>query len=105
MDPEPPPSRREQLDTLLRTLTENVYFQPPSNIEMAYPCIVYNKSSARTLFADNSPYRHTKRYVVTVIDRDPDSLIPDLVAKLPMCTFDRSFPADNLHHDVFTLFF
>lgn len=97
--------QRLQLQTLLKTLAENVYFQPPSNISLVYPCIVYSRDYAETLFADNSPYRHTKRYQVTVIDRNPDSDIPDKVAKLPLSAYDRNFVVDNLNHDVFRLYF
>lgn len=96
---------RLQLQELLETLTPKVYFQPPANVQMEYPCIVYARDYADTRFADNSPYRHTKRYQVTVIDRDPDSDVPDKVAALPLCRFDRAFVADNLNHDVFRLFF
>lgn len=83
----------------------NVYFQPPSNLQMNYPCIVYSRDYARTVFADNSPYRNTKRYQVTIIDRDPDSEIPEQIAKLPMSLFSRHYTADNLHHDVYSVYF
>lgn len=98
---------RLELQTLLETLlgTPNVYFQPPANVQMKYPCIVYSRDAADTKFAGNNPYARTKRYQVTVIDRDPDSLIPDKIAALPMCSHNRFFTADNLNHDVFTLFF
>lgn len=95
--------RRLLLHDILKAITTNVYFQPPTT--MAYPCIVYPMDNARTQFADNSPYRFTKRYQVTVIDKNPDSEIPDKVAALPMCAFDRFFVADNLNHFVFTLYF
>lgn len=97
---------RGQLQSLLEDLlsSENVYFQPPANVQMQYPCIVYQRDDADTLFASNIPYRYTKKYQVTVIDRNPDSDIPDKVAALPMCTHNRFFAANNLNHDVFTLF-
>jgi hypothetical protein len=82
-----------------------VYFQPPDDITMTYPCIRYERDSAETQFAGNRPYRYTKRYMVTVIDRDPLSEIPDKIAALPMTTFDRWYAADNLNHDVFNLYF
>jgi hypothetical protein len=85
--------------------SENVYFQPPANIEMQYPCIVYQRDYADTKFAGNLPYRYTKRYQVTVIDRDRSSPIPDKVAALPMTRFNRFFTAENLNHDVFNLYF
>jgi hypothetical protein len=99
--------QRLQLQSLLETVlgSRNVYFQPPSNVQMQYPCIVYSRDDVSTQYADNHPYRNTKRYQVTVIDKDPDSNIPEEVAFLPLCSFDRFFTADNLNHDVFTLFF
>jgi hypothetical protein len=85
--------------------TSNVYFQPPTNIVLEYPCIIYKRDQADTDFADNAPYRHLKRYQVTVIDRDPDSDIPEKVAALPLCLFIRFFTVDNLNHDIFNLFY
>lgn len=96
---------RLQLQSLLETLADNVYFQPPANVQMEYPCIVYKKDRADTRFAGNLPYRYTKRYQVTVIDRNPDSEIPDKVAAIALCVFDRAFAVDNLNHDVFSLYF
>jgi hypothetical protein len=98
-------AQRLKLQSLLETLAPNVYFQPPANLIMKYPCIVYHRDTGRTLFAGNSPYRFTKRYQVVVIDSDPDSPIPDKIAALPMCSYDRFYTADNLNHDVFNLFF
>lgn len=98
-------SKREQLGLLLATFCPNVYFQAPPNNQMQYPCILYKRDDARTAFADNMPYRYTKRYQVTVIDKDPDSDIPDKIAGLPLCSFDRHYTADNLNHDVYNLFF
>lgn len=100
-------AQRLELQTLLEDLlgTRNVYFQPPGNVQMEYPCIVYKRDFARTQFAGNFPYRYTKRYQLTVIDRNPDSDIPDKVATLQMCMFDRHFAANNLNHDVFTIYF
>lgn len=97
--------KRSDLSAIFHSFTENVYFQPPPKHMMDYPCIVYNRSGIKTDHADNTPYNQTKRYEVTVIDRDPDSPITDKVAMLPLCSYDRSFAVDNLNHDVFTLYF
>jgi len=97
--------RRLDLHTLLLTVTENVYFQPPSETQMQYPCIVYQRYNGISNFADNNPYHHIVGYQVTVIDPDPDSAIPDKVAQLPMCRRNRFFVASNLNHDVFNLYF
>lgn len=106
MDPEPP-SRRVKLQLLLEALlgSEEVHFNPPSNVQLKYPAILYERDDLDTKFAGNAPYLLKKRYQVTVIDGDPDSKIPDKVAALPMCTFNRHYKADNLNHDVYTIFF
>jgi hypothetical protein len=98
---------RLELQTLLEGVlgSTNVYFQPPSNVQMKYPCIVYAQDNAKTEFAGNSPYRYSKRYQVTVISRDPDTLVPDDLAQLPLSNLNRIFTADNLHHYVFNLYF
>jgi hypothetical protein len=98
---------RLQLQSLLETLlnNSNVYFQPPPNLSMNYPCIVYELDDIRTDFAGNRPYRFDRRYQVTVIDRNPDSSIPMLVAGLPTCTFSRHYIANNLNHYVLNLYF
>lgn len=99
--------QRLELQTLFEELlgSTNVYFQPPPNVQMEYPCIVYKRDRITTRFANNTPYRLTNRYMVTVIDRDPDSTIPDAIAKLPMSIFDRHYVANNLNHNIFNLYF
>lgn len=98
---------RTDLQAILENLlgSRNVYFQAPSNLQMSYPCIVYTRDNVKTKYADNRSYSFVKRYLVTVIDKNPDSPIPDKIAALPMCSFSRHYTAENLHHDVFTLYF
>jgi hypothetical protein len=86
-------------------ITGHVYFQPPATVQMSYPCIVYGRDGSHAEYADNQPYQHTKRYQVTVIDRNPDSELPDLVEGMRLCEFSRAYVADGLNHWVFTLFF
>lgn len=98
---------RTALQTVLEGIlgSGNVYFQPPASVSMRYPAIVYNRDYSAVKFAANKPYSLTKRYAITVIDKNPDSSIPDKVAALPMCLFSRHFTADNLNHDVYNLYF
>ncbi len=84
---------------------QNVYFQPPSSLKMVYPCIRYQRDALDTIHADNLPYRHQTRYELTVIDANPDSLIPGKIAALPLCSFNRHYAADNLNHDVFNIYY
>lgn len=114
--PQMPPQsqdRREKLQLLLEEILagengddkDNVYFQPPPDVEMRYPAIVYHRDSSATRFANNLPYGRNKAYQVTVISSNPNSQIPDRVAALPMCDYQRFFSVDGLNHDVFTLYF
>ena len=96
---------RLELQTLLETVCSNVYFQPPETVKMIYPCILYSRNKVDTTFADNLPYSHTVGYKVTVIDKDPDSLIPEKVSMLPMCLFDRHYTINNLNHDVYNIYY
>jgi hypothetical protein len=100
-------SERQDLHTILKEIMGDnpVYFQPPSTVKMAYPCIVYKRSMIKTKFADNSPYMQKKRYTITVIDKDPDSSLPDQIGALQLCSFDRHFTFDNLNHDVYNIYF
>lgn len=98
-------AQRLKLHQLLKTFTENVYFQPPENIQLKYPCIIYKRDSADTKFADDIPYNHTVRYMITVIDPNPDSDLPGKIASIPKSLFNRFYTADNLNHDVFNVYF
>ena len=82
-----------------------VYFQPPETIKMVYPCIIYKLNNIDTLHADDKPYINTNNYLITIIDKDPDSIIPNKLFNLPMCRFDRTYTLDNLNHWVFNLYF
>ena len=99
--------RRLKFQTILETIlgTRNVYFQPPANLVMKYPCIVYERDRADTKFADNNPYKHTSRYQVIYLDKNPDGVVYDKLAALPMSLFQRAYQADNLNHDVFNIYF
>lgn len=85
--------------------SKNVYFQPPENLKLKYPCVVYTVDAAVTTYADNLPYTFTKRYQLTLIESDPDSGLSDRLGRLPMCSFDRTYRASNLYHSVFTIYF
>lgn len=84
--------------------SREVYFDPPESVRMTYPAIVYSRSNIRSVFANNSPYRHSIAYEVTVIDPDPDGEYLTQLNTLSLCRHDRHYVADNLHHDTYTLF-
>ncbi len=106
--PPPPPdtdAHRLKLHELLLTFTANVYFQPPAKTVMQYPCIIYARDFAETKFADDKPYSNKKRYMITVIDTNPDSSIPSKIAAMPMSIFNRFYTVDTLNHDVYNVYF
>lgn len=98
---------RLELHTMLETLlgSRNVYFQPPASVKMSYPAIVYSRSNIINTSADDDVYLQNRSYRLTVIDKNPDSSIVDRVSKLPMCSFQQHYTADNLNHDVFLLYY
>lgn len=98
---------RLELQTVLEELlgSRNVYYQPPASVLMKYPAIVYSRDDIANTFADNRVYMQAIAYMVTVIDKNPDSEIVTKVSQLPMCSFERHYVSDNLNHDVFTLYF
>lgn len=99
-------SRLELHEVLCDVLgSRHVYYAPPESVKMVYPAIVYSRNNMLNKYADNSVYKQTVGYSITVIDEDPDSEIVERMAQLPMCRFDRHFVSDNLNHDVFTIYF
>lgn len=100
-------AQRLDLQSLLVGIlgSDNVYFQPPPNIKMKYPCIIYTRDNMDIIYANNRPYKNKKRYQVIAVDVNPDSNIHDKLAALPLCSYERFYSADNLNHDVFNLYF
>ena len=82
-----------------------VYFQPPATIKMEYPCIIYKRSNRKDFFSNDRIYLGMKRYLITVVDSNPDSLIPDKVLDLLYCSYSTHFTVDGLNHDVYTLYY
>lgn len=100
-------SRRLELQETLETLLgrRNVYFQPPEDIKMQYPCIIYTLDVINTTFADDSPYLYQRRWKVTTISRDPENPVADAVGKMPSCVHTTRFAVAGLTHDVFNLYY
>jgi hypothetical protein len=96
---------RHDLQQILKDICPNVYFQPPANVQMTYPAIVYERNRADVRFANDKPYNVTKQYSVKMISRNPDESIFEALAALPMCAHERFYVVDNLNHDVFNIYF
>lgn len=85
--------------------SRNAYFQPPSNVRMAYPAIKYSLKDVEARHADDIKYRKLPCYELILIDKNPDSEFIDSILDLPYCSFDRHYESDNLNHDVFTIYY
>lgn len=98
---------RLDLQGLLEEFLEsrNVYYQPPESIKMQYPAIRYSKKSIQSVYANNSKYLMRDCYELIVISRSPDHPVIKKLLALPYCSYDRPYVADNLYHDVLTIYY
>ena len=83
----------------------HTYFDPPSSVKMKYPAIRYARNKIDNTYANNLAYKQKTSYELIVIDEDPDSPIVERLMKLPYCSHDRHYKADNLNHDAFTIYY
>lgn len=93
------------LQTKLESIlgSKNVYFQPPDNKRLQYPCIVYALEGVPSKYADNKQYTNTYSYSLTLIDYNPDTEFVDKLMSLTYIKFNRHFSTQGLNHYVFTL--
>lgn len=94
---------RAKLKAILKGFTDNVYYQAPT--KLSYPCIIYSLAGIDTRHADDMKYSTKKRYIIKVIDKDPDSKIVDDVLGMPYTTMEPRFVKDNLYQTPFTTYF
>lgn len=102
---------REELQIKLEELLESkeVHYLAPGSgstkFKMGYPAIKYSKSNIDTTYANDSVYSMRDRYEITVIARLPDHPVIKKLLRLPYCSYDRPYIADNLYHDVLTIYY
>lgn len=95
---------RSVLSEKLHEICPNVYFQPPSNLRMVYPCIVYSLEQIDVKFANNGVYNYYDKYSLIYVTRDPDDVNVHKIAFLPLCSSNRDYSSDNLHHHAYTIY-
>ena len=100
-------TKRLELHEILCELlgSRHVYFQPPESIKMEYPSIRYARARLESTHADNRKYLKRVRYTLTFISRKPNDSVVDAIRVLPFCSHDRFYTAENLNHDVFTIYY
>lgn len=100
-------AERLDLQSLLEELlgSRNVYYKPPESIKMQYPAIRYSKKKIESVHANDSKYLMRDCYDLIVISRTPDHPVIKKLLELPYCSYDRPYVADNLYHDVLTIYY
>lgn len=97
---------RLELHNELTQFFPNVYFQPPSNIQMTYPCIVYNKTGRNRHFGNDVIYLSQQGYKLMVIEYNPDSDVADRIeSHFEYCGIDQYYTVDNLNHTTLSLYY
>ena len=98
---------RLKLHEILKELlgSDNVYYNPPESRLMSYPAIRYSKKAVDIKHADNIIYTMKDCYEVIVIANEPDHPVNEKILALPYCSYDRPYTANNLDHDVYTLYY
>lgn len=90
---------------LLLTLTPNVYFQEPTNINIKYPAIIYKLSKVDTTNANDRVYTSMRKYEVTLIDDDPDSNLIDRLLSFKYATFDRQIIYQGITNTILNIYY
>lgn len=101
-------ARRLQLHEELCSIlgSRNVYFQPPESVKLQYDAIIYTVSDRNDKRADDLKYGNFVGYDVTVITKNPDSDLPDkLFNSFSRIRHSRTFTSNNLHHDLFRIYY
>lgn len=98
---------RLDLQSLLEELLEsrNVYYMPPEGTKMQYDAIRYSKKTIIGDYANDRKYSLRDCYELIVIAKLPDHPVIKKLLALPYCSYARHYVADNLNHDVLTLYY
>jgi hypothetical protein len=80
-----------------------VYYQPPSNLKLELPCIVYEDSNFNSKFADNRAYFNCTEYQITYITSDADSDIPEKLMEILPCRITSKTKTDGMYNYIMYL--
>lgn len=97
---------RHQLHDQLKEICPNVYFQPPENYKLTYPCIIYTKSGLNEVYGDNIVYLRQQIYGIMVIDKNPDTKLHlDILNRFDNSRLENENVFDNLYHKSIRLYY
>ena len=96
---------RDLLHLLQKAVDHNrVYFQPPENLKIGYPAVVFHLSKIKLDHADDVPYKGAREYSITLITKEPEPEVLDEIIKIPYTTLDTTYISDGMNHFVFTTY-
>ena len=91
---------RLKLHEELESYCANLYFQPPSNQQLVYPCIVYSNAKPVDFKSNNKLYIRKYGYRLTVIEKNPICPIAQSIVGDEFATYENEFVKDNLYHTI-----
>ena len=83
--------------------SDHVYYQAPK-LGMKYPAIKFSKSERQNLHANNNVYGQIQYYDVTVIERDPDKPLSEIISKISTARYVAGYISDSLYHEKYTVY-
>ena len=96
---------RDLLHPLRQAVQHNrVYFQPPENLKIEYPAVVFHLSKIEIDHASDAPYKGAMEYSVTLITKDPEPDVINEILKIPYSSLDTTYISDGMNHFVFTVY-
>ena len=96
---------KDLLHLLQQAVKHNrVYFQPPENLKIGYPAIVFHLSKIEVNHASDVPYKGAREYSVTLITKEPEPDAIDEILEIPYSSLDQTFVSDGMNHFVFSVY-
>ena len=108
------PQKTNQIQARFKWLgVSNVYFEPPKNLQLIYPCVIFKRGADSHRSCDNRIYKLDNAYDITYVSYEPDDqmanviLVGDLTHEPPfkMIRKIRHYVAEGLHHDQYKLYY
>lgn len=85
--------------------SNNVYYQPPANLKMKYPAIVYSLDGLDVKHFDNTRLINKTCFSVTHIYRNEnENLVETMLKNFEYISFDNRSIVDGIYNDHFTIY-
>lgn len=86
--------------------SRNVYFQPPEDVKIVFPAIIYELEGIDTKYADDThKYKRNLRYKITLASSNPEHDIVDRLLDLRYSRLESISHYDNLHNYYINIYF